>query len=117
MDPEVRAMTAKAKDHHQVGDAAQIYAALGHPLRLRAVMFLAGTPHGGAYVTDVVDHLRRAQSTVSHHLKVLVEAGVLSAESRGPWGWYRLVPDRLAALGEHLATFTQTTPAAAGVFV
>lgn len=52
-------------------------------------MFLAGTPHGGAYVTDVVARLRRAQSTVSHHLKVLVEAGVLSAEPHGPWSWYR----------------------------
>lgn len=100
----------------KAGDAARLYAALGHPLRLRAVMFLAGRPHQGAYVSDVVAHLRRAQSTISHHLKVLVEAGVLESESHGPWGWYRLVPDRLAQLGEHLATLTQKPPVITGAF-
>jgi ArsR family transcriptional regulator len=110
-------MTARPNGEVRFGDAAQVYAALGHPLRLRTVMFLAGRPHGGAYVSDVVAHLRRAQSTVSHHLKVLVEAGVLKTESHGPWGWYRLVPERVAELGEHLATFAQSPPAPAGAFL
>jgi ArsR family transcriptional regulator len=110
-------MTAKALSRVKVGEAARIYAALGHPLRLRAVMFLAGRPRGGAYVSEVVTHLRRAQSTVSHHLKVLVDAGVLDAESHGQWGWYRLVPGRLAELREHLLLFSGMSPEPSGAFL
>jgi ArsR family transcriptional regulator, arsenate/arsenite/antimonite-responsive transcriptional repressor len=94
----------------KVSDAVQVYAALGHPLRLRAVMFLASRPGRGAYAGDLVAHLRRAQSTVSHHLKVLVEAGLVSIETRGSWGWYALVPARFYEFGEHLSRLSATAP-------
>jgi ArsR family transcriptional regulator len=92
------------------GEAAQVFAALGHPLRLRMVTFLASRPRGGAYVSDVVAHVRRAQSTVSHHLRVLTDAGLLTTEPHGPWSWYRVVPSKLAELGEHLSMLSSTMP-------
>lgn len=98
--------TAQAKLY----EAARLYAALGHSLRLQAMIFLAAQPSGGAYVSDVVTHLSRAQSTVSHHLKVLVDAGVLATEPHGQWSWYQVVPNRLAELREHLSVFDATTP-------
>jgi ArsR family transcriptional regulator len=95
----------------EVADAVQVYAALGHSLRLGAVMFLASRPRGGAYVCEVATHVRRAQSTVSHHLKVLVDAGLLTVENHGSWSWYRLVPARFLEFGEHLSWLSTTAPA------
>ena len=95
----------------KVHEVARLYAALGHSLRLQAVMFLASQPFRGAYVSDIVAYLQRAQSTVSHHLKVLVEAGVLEAEPHGNWGWYQIVPTWLTQVHEHLSMFGTTTPA------
>ncbi len=94
----------------KVNDAAQVYAALGHPLRLRAVRFLASRPHGGAYACEVAADLCRAQSTVSHHLKVLADAGLLNTETHGSWRWYRVVPTRFREFGEHLSWFSAITP-------
>ena len=95
-------------------DFAQLFAALGHPLRVQAVAYLAGRPGGGAYVSDVVAALRRAQSTVSHHLKVLVDAGVVTAEARGTWIWYSLAWPRLADLSERLLELGGSSPQIAG---
>lgn len=47
---------------------------------------------------DLVEPLERSQPTVSHHLKVLFEAGLVDRDKRGTWVWYRVVPERLAAL-------------------
>lgn len=91
-------------------EVARVCAALGHSLRLEAMTFLISQPHGGAYVSDLVSHLSRAQSTVSHHLKILVEAGILAMESRGNWGWYQVVPTKLADLREYLLMFGLEAP-------
>lgn len=93
---------------------AQLCAALGHPLRIRLVTFLTDRPHGGAYVCDVAAHLRRAQSTVSHHLGVLVAAGLLASEQHGAWTWYRVVPECVADLREHLSVFIPSAVLLAG---
>lgn len=91
-------------------EVARVCAALGHSLRLEAMSYLISQPHGGAYVSDLVSHLSRAQSTVSHHLKILVEAGILAVESRGNWGWYQVVPSKLADLREYLLMFGLEAP-------
>lgn len=91
-------------------EVATVCAALGHSLRLEALSYLISQPHGGAYVSDLVSHLSRAQSTVSHHLKILVEAGILAVESRGNWGWYQVVPSKLADLREYLLMFGLQAP-------
>jgi ArsR family transcriptional regulator len=59
---------------------------------------LSAAPSGEICVCDLVEPLGRSQPTVSHHLKVLGDAGLVRSEKRGKWSWYSLNPDRLAAL-------------------
>jgi ArsR family transcriptional regulator len=96
---------------------ASLCRALGHPLRVRLVTFLTGTPSGGAYVSELASYVKRAQSTVSHHLSVLAQAGIVVSEQRGTWTWYQVVPEKLSDLCEQLSTFVVTAlaPAAGGV--
>ncbi len=83
-------------------DAATLargFAALADPVRLRLVSLLAAAPAGEVCVCDVVGPLGRSQPTVSHHLKVLGEAGLVHGDRRGKWVWYSLDTGRLAQLG------------------
>jgi len=77
---------------------ARGFAALSDPTRLRLVALLAANPTTGVCVCDLVDHVDRSQPTVSHHLRVLREAGLVSSDKRGVWTWYRLDGTRLGRL-------------------
>ena len=80
-------------------DAEEIAAklkALADPVRLRLMNLIAQAGEGCA--CDLPLALDRSQPTVSHHLKVLVEAGLLEREQRGKWAWFRVRPDQLEAL-------------------
>ncbi len=82
-------------------DAAELargFGALADPARLQILSIIAAAPAGEVCVCDFVEPLGKSQPTVSHHLKVLGEAGLVEGERRTKWVWYRLVPDRLAAL-------------------
>lgn len=79
-------------------EMAQAFAALGDPVRLRLVSLLATALGGEVCVCDLVDPLGRSQPTVSHHCKILVDAGLIVGEKRGRWVWYRVVPERLLEL-------------------
>ncbi|MEJ5946369.1 metalloregulator ArsR/SmtB family transcription factor [Pseudokineococcus basanitobsidens] len=92
------------------GLAAQLKA-LGDPVRLRLVSIVASSPRGEACVCDLLPAFDLSQPTVSHHLKVLREAGLLTCERRGSWVWYRVVP---AALAQLTAALTPVDDAAAG---
>lgn len=81
---------------------AAMFAALADPARLRLLSLIAAQP-GGQCACDLVEPLGKSQPTVSHHLKVLYEAGLVDREKRGTWVWYRVVPERLAALRAALA--------------
>ena len=88
------------------GDAealASAFKAIADPGRLRLLSFIAGQPGAEACVCHLVQPLGLAQPTVSHHLKVLTEAGLLARERRGTWMFYRLVPERVEALRQALA--------------
>jgi ArsR family transcriptional regulator len=63
---------------------------------------IAAAPSGEVCVCDFVDPLNRSQPTVSHHLKVLGDAGLVVGDRRGKWVWYSLVPERLASLRDAL---------------
>jgi DNA-binding transcriptional ArsR family regulator len=91
---------------------ANLCQALGHPLRARLVAFLSSAPYGGACMSELASHLKRAQSTVSHHLGVLAHAGIVRKEQRGTWAWYQVVPERLSNLREQLSAFIATAPLA-----
>lgn len=82
-------------------DAAEIAAAcqaLGSPVRLRLLAALQAAPAGEACVCDLIDEVGLSQSTVSHHMAVLVDSRLVRRERRGTWAWYALVPGRLDAL-------------------
>ena len=71
-------------------------------MRLQLLSAIRATDAGEACVCDLTACVGLAQPTVSHHLKVLVEAGLLEREKRGTWAWFRLVPSRLDDVGGHL---------------
>jgi ArsR family transcriptional regulator, arsenate/arsenite/antimonite-responsive transcriptional repressor len=79
---------------------ARGFAALADPARLRLLSLVAEA--GQMCACDLVEPLGKSQPTVSHHLKVLVEAGLLQREKRGVWAWYSLAPGRLEALAAAL---------------
>jgi ArsR family transcriptional regulator len=80
---------------------ARVFRALGDPVRLRLVSLIGAHQGGEACVCDLNAAFRLSQPTISHHLKVLREAGIIDSERRGTWVYYRLVPaalERMAAL-------------------
>ncbi len=78
--------------------------ALADPVRLRLLSFIAAQPEGEACVCHLTGPVELSQPTVSHHLKLLTDAGVLEREKRGTWVYYRVVPARLDAVCAALAT-------------
>ena len=79
-------------------DLAGRLKALADPTRLKLMSLVMAGEAGEACVCDLTDCLDLSQPTVSHHLRVLVEAGLLGREKRGRWAYYRPVPGALDAL-------------------
>lgn len=77
---------------------ARDFAMLADPVRLRLLSLLVSAPAGEVCVCELMEPLDRSQPTVSHHLKMLVDAGLVVGDKRGRWVWYRPVPERLAHL-------------------
>ena len=82
--------------------AARNLKALADPARLRLLSIIAAHDGGEACVCDLTEPLGLSQPTVSHHLKVLAEAGFVTREKRGVWAYYTLRPAALAQLVSHL---------------
>ena len=82
---------------------ATAFKALADPARLRVLNFIAAQSGGEACVCHFTDLLGLAQPTVSHHLRVLYDAGIVDRERRGTWVYYRIVPERMEALRDALA--------------
>jgi ArsR family transcriptional regulator len=87
----------------QAGDLARTLKALADPTRLRLVSMVAAHEGGEACVCDLTEPLGLTQPTISHHLKVLVEAGILTRDKRGVWAYYALVPAAMDALATILS--------------
>ena len=88
----------------EAGQLARVFAALADPVRLRLLSLLASAPDGQVCACELVEPLRRSQPTVSHHLKVLNDLGLVTADKRGRWIWYSVVPERLEELRSALAS-------------
>jgi ArsR family transcriptional regulator len=88
----------------QAADLARTLKALADPTRLRLVSMVAAHEGGEACVCDLTEPLGLTQPTISHHLKVLVEAGIFTRDKRGVWAYYALVPDAMDALAAVLST-------------
>ncbi len=74
---------------------APIFRALGDPVRLRLVSLIGAHQGGEVCVCDLTSAFSLTQPTISHHLKILREAGIIDSERRGTWVYYRLVPGAL----------------------
>ena len=94
-------------DNGQGADLAAGFKALGDPHRVAILHLLAVTAEP-VCVVDVERHIDLAQSTISHHLKTLVDAGIISRERRGKWSYYSIVDERLAGLGVGIDRFSRT---------
>jgi ArsR family transcriptional regulator len=85
-------------------DLARTLKAIADPARLRLLSMIAARDGGEACVCDLIEPLGLTQPTVSHHLKVLVDAGLLTRDKRGVWAYFTLVPSALDALAEVFST-------------
>ena len=83
-------------------DLSVVFAALADPARLRLLSLISSAPEGEVCGCDLVEPIGRSQPTVSHHLRILHEAGLVEREKRGVWVWYRAVPSRLEQVADQL---------------
>jgi len=88
----------------EAADLARTLKALADPVRLRLVSMVAAHDGGEACVCQLTEPLGLTQPTISHHLKILVEAGILSRDKRGVWAYYALVPSALEGISAALST-------------
>lgn len=77
-------------------DLARVFTALADPVRLRILSLIADS--GEVCSCNLLEPLGRSQPTVSHHTKVLADAGLIRGEKRGRWVWWSLVPERVDAV-------------------
>lgn len=95
---------APALGAEEARQQALVFKALADPNRLRLLSIVKSSSAGATCVCDLTEPLDLSQPTVSHHLKVLVEAGLLHREKRGTWAYYSLVPGALESAAGLLAT-------------
>jgi ArsR family transcriptional regulator, arsenate/arsenite/antimonite-responsive transcriptional repressor len=88
----------------QAADLARLLKALADPVRLRLVSLVAAHEGGEACVCELTEPVGLTQPTISHHLKILVDAGILTRDKRGVWAYYTVVPAVLGKLSALLST-------------
>jgi ArsR family transcriptional regulator len=95
-------LVAKPIGPQEAEQLAATMKALADPARLRLLSIVASSEGQEACVCDLIEPVGLSQPTVSHHLRVLTEAGFLSRSKRGTWAYYRLQPDALAGVADFL---------------
>jgi ArsR family transcriptional regulator, arsenate/arsenite/antimonite-responsive transcriptional repressor len=105
--PEVEAccspVQSAALSAEDAAELARRFAALADPVRLQLLSLLATDPRGAVCACDLVEPVGRSQPTVSHHLKLLRDAGLVVSQKRGVNVWYAAVPAALEVLRDALA--------------
>jgi len=96
-------LSAQALTQDQAEQIAPLLKALADPVRLRLMSLVASNPGGEACVCDLNDAFDLTQPTISHHLKVLHDAGLVDREKRGVWAYYRAKPEALASMAALIA--------------
>lgn len=95
------AISDRALSEPEADRLAEVFAALGDPVRLRLLSIVAS--EGEVCSCNLEEPVGKSQPTISHHTKVLAEAGLITGEKRGRWMWWRVVPEQLDALRDALA--------------
>lgn len=95
-------LTGGVLDDEAAVRLAAMFKALADPARVKLVSLISASSDGEACVCDLTGPLGLSQPTVSHHLKLLIDAGVVTREQRGRWAYYRVVRETLAATSRAL---------------
>nr|WP_235453836.1 metalloregulator ArsR/SmtB family transcription factor [Streptomyces olivochromogenes] len=104
-----RRLAAAPLDDDRAAELAKVFKALGDPVRLRLLSMIASQDDGEVCVCELTPAFDLSQPTISHHLKLLRQAGLIDCERRGTWVYYWALPDALARLASFL-----TVPRSAG---
>lgn len=88
---------ASALSDEDIERLARVFKALGDPARVRLLSLIAGAESGESCVCDLIGPVGLSQGTVSHHMKLLAEAGLVTREQRGRWAYYALAEGALDA--------------------
>lgn len=97
-------LTGGILDDQAAERLAAVFKALADPARVKLVSLIAASESGEACVCDLISPVGLSQPTVSHHMKLLVDAGLVSREQRGKWAYYRIVGDAFDAVAATLAS-------------
>jgi ArsR family transcriptional regulator len=97
-------LTGGVLDAESAGRLARMFKALGDPTRVRLISMIAATDGGEACICDLTAPVGLSQGTVSHHMKILADAGLVSREQRGKWAFYRVDPSTLGAMAAALTS-------------
>jgi ArsR family transcriptional regulator len=101
MNPCCPSLLAAPLTEQDAEDLASAFAAMADPVRLRLLSLVADA--GEVCSCNLQEPLGKSQPTISHHTKVLADAGLIRGEKRGRWVWWRIVPERLAEVGGALS--------------
>ncbi|HEY7223155.1 MAG TPA: metalloregulator ArsR/SmtB family transcription factor [Micromonosporaceae bacterium] len=100
--PQSSPLNGEIYDKHDANALAGVLKALADPARLRLLSLIQASPEGEACVCDLTAPIGLSQPTVSHHLRILTESGLLEREKRGVWAYYRLVPAAIQQVADLL---------------
>lgn len=95
-------VTGGVVDNPTAGRLAHMFKALGDPTRVRLLSLIAAHAGGEACICDLTEPVGLSQGTVSHHMKILTDAGLISRDQRGKWAFYRVVEGTLDDLADAL---------------
>jgi ArsR family transcriptional regulator len=95
-------VTGGVLDDDTAARLSHLFKALADPTRVKLLSLIADADGGEACVCDLIEPVRLSQPTVSHHMKLLVDAGLITREQRGKWAYYRIVSATLAAMARAL---------------
>ncbi|QDP95405.1 helix-turn-helix transcriptional regulator [Microlunatus elymi] len=95
-------LTGGALDPDSAQQLARLFKALGDPTRVRLISLIAAAQDAEACICDLTDPVGLSQPTVSHHMKLLAEAGLVTREQRGKWAYYRLAENTFNTLRQAL---------------
>jgi ArsR family transcriptional regulator, arsenate/arsenite/antimonite-responsive transcriptional repressor len=95
-------VTAGVLDDEAAAQLARVFKALADPTRVKLLSLIAASADGEACICDLIEPVRLSQPTVSHHMRQLVDAGLITREQRGKWAYYRVVNSTLASVSSAL---------------
>ena len=100
--PQASPLNGEVYDRIDAERFAGVLKALADPARLRLLSLIQASPDGEACVSDLTAPIGLSQPTVSHHLRILTESGLLERDKRGVWVYYRVVPSAIQAIADLL---------------